>query len=131
MSEFGVTEDGFVLKGFDAILGDAKERARQMWATLGLEPDLTSTSPLLKLLEAGAYEDAELWKRLEDFYYSAFVSTATGDALDLLGDDVGLARRDSFATGVVTLTLAGGLPGRTYVLPEGTILLAPGPGKAF
>lgn len=131
MSDFGVTESGFVLKGFDAILDDAKQRARQMWATLGLEPDLTSTSPLLKLLEAGAHEDAELWKRLEDFYYSAFISTAIGDTLDLLGDDVGLARRDAFATGSVTLTLTGGLPGRTYVLPEGTVVLAPGPGQAF
>ncbi len=131
MNDFGVTEDGFVLKGFDAILGDAKQRARQMWATLGLEPDLTSTSPLLKLIEATAHEDAELWKRLEDFYYSAFVSTATGDTLDLLGDDVGLARRDTFATGTVTLTLSGGLPGRTYIVPEGTILLAPGLAQSF
>lgn len=125
MSDYGVTADGFVLKGFGDILLDARERARAMWATLGLEPDLTATSPLLKLLEAGAYEDAELWKRLEDYYYSAFVGTATGDTLDLLGDDVGVARRDLFAAGEVTLTLTGGLPGRTYVLPEGTILRAP------
>ena len=131
MTDFGVTPDGFVLKGFDVILSDALDRARQMWATLGLDPDLTSTSPLRKLIEAAAYEDAELWKRLEDFYYSAFVSTATGDALDLLGDDVGLARRDAFATGTVTLTLTGGQPGRTYTVPEGTILLAPGPGQSF
>lgn len=131
MTEYGVTEDGFVVKGFDAILGDAKDRARQMWATLGLEPDLTSPSPLLKLIEAAALEDAELWKRLEDFYYSAFVSTATGDTLDLLGDDVGLVRRDAFATGQVTLTLTGGLAGRTYVVPEGTVLLAPAAGRSF
>ncbi|UQU67638.1 baseplate J/gp47 family protein [Couchioplanes caeruleus] len=131
MSDFGVTRDGFVLKGFDAILGDAMDRARQMWAALGLDPDLTSTSPLRKLLEATAHEDAELWKRLEDYYYSAFVSTATGDALDLLGDDVGLGRRDTFATGTVTLTLTGGLPGRTYLVGEGTILLAPGQSQSY
>ena len=131
MSEFGATKYGFVLKGFDAILGDAKQRARQMWATLGLEPDLTSTSPLLKLIEAAAHEDAELWKRLEDFYYSAYVSTATGDSLDLLGEDVELQRHELYATGTVTLTLTGGLAGRTYVMPEGTVLLAPGPGQSF
>jgi uncharacterized phage protein gp47/JayE len=131
MTEFGVTQDGFVVKGFDVIREDAKERARQMWATLGLVPDLTATSPLLKLIEAASYEDAELWKRLEDFYYSAFVSTATGDTLDLLGDDVGLVRRDNFAAGSVTLTLTGGLPGRTYVVPDGTVLLAPGTGQSF
>jgi phage-related baseplate assembly protein len=124
MSDYGVTSDGFVLKGFGDILLDARARAVAMWATLGLEPDLTATSPLLKLLEAGAYEDAELWKRLEDYYYSAFVVTATGDTLDLLGDDVGVGRRELFAAGEVTLTLTGGLPGRTYLVPEGTIMLA-------
>lgn len=131
MTDFGVTKDGFVLKGFDAILGDTRKRARQMWATLGLTADLTSTSPLSKLIEAAALEDAELWKRLEDFYYSGYVSTATGDSLDLLGDDVGLWRRDLFATGTVTLTLTGAVPGRTYLVPEGTILLAPAPDQSF
>ncbi|SDM01996.1 baseplate J/gp47 family protein [Nonomuraea jiangxiensis] len=131
MTEYGVTRDGFVLKGFDAILGDTRERARQMWATLGLTADLTATSPLAKLIEAAALEDAELWKRLEDFYYSGYVSTATGDSLDLLGSDAGLRRRELFATGRVTLTLTGGLPGRTYVVPEGTILLAPARGQSF
>lgn len=131
MTEFGVTKDGFVLKGFDAILSDTRQRVRQMWATLGLQADLTSASPLAKLIEAAAHEDAELWKRLEDFYYSGYVSTATGDSLDLLGDDVGLRRRELFATGTVTLTLTGGLPGRTYVVPEGTILVAPGRGQSF
>src|SRR5690242_6122320 len=119
MTDFGVTADGFVLKGFDAILADTRQRARDMWATLGLEADLTATSPLAKLIEATALEDAELWKRLQDFYYSGYVSTATGDSLDLLGDDVGRPRRELFATGTVTLTLTGGLAGRTHVLPEG------------
>ena len=131
MTDFGVTADGFVLKGFDAVLEDAKQRAKQMWATLGLTPDLTSPSPLLKLIEAAAHEDAELWKRLEDFYYSAYVSTATGDSLDLLGTDVGLARHEEFATGSVVLTLTGGLPGRTYAVPEGTVLVAPGLSPSF
>jgi uncharacterized phage protein gp47/JayE len=128
MADFGVTQDGFVLKTFDAILADALNRAV---AIFGAGVDLTSTSPLRKLIEAGALEDAEVWKRLEDFYYGAFVSTATGDSLDLLADDVGLARREEFATGEVTLTLGGAVQGRTYVIPQGTVLLAPGPGQAF
>ncbi|MFJ5695994.1 baseplate J/gp47 family protein [Arthrobacter sp. NPDC093125] len=131
MTQFGVTHDGFIPKGFDAILSDTRRRVQQMWASLGLTADLSSTSPLGKLIEAVALEDAELWKRLEDFYYSGYVSTATGDSLDLLGDDVGLHRRELFATGTVTLTLTGGLPGRTYLLPEGTVLLAPTLGQTF
>jgi uncharacterized phage protein gp47/JayE len=128
MTDFGVTQDGFVLKTFDAILTDALNRAVAMF---GADVDLTSTSPLRKLIEAGALEDAELWQRLEDFYYGAFISTATGDSLDLLADDVGLARREEFASGDVTLTLGGAVAGRTYVIPEGTVLLAPGPGQSF
>ncbi|MDP9696695.1 UNVERIFIED_ORG: putative phage protein gp47/JayE [Arthrobacter globiformis] len=131
MTQFGVTHDGFIPKGFDAILSDTRRRVQQMWASLGLTADLSSTSPLGKLIEAAALEDAELWKRLEDFYYSGYVSTATGDSLDLLGDDVGLHRRELFASGTVTLTLTGGLPGRTYLLPEGTVLLAPTLGQTF
>ena len=125
---FGVTQDGFVLKPFDAILADALGRAR---AVFGPSVDLTSTSPIRKLIEAGALEDAQVWQQLEEFYYGAFVSTATGDSLDLLGDDVGLSRRESFGTGTVTLTLTGGLPGRQYVVPEGTVLLAAGTGAGF
>ncbi|MEV5043490.1 baseplate J/gp47 family protein [Streptomyces griseoincarnatus] len=131
MTEYGVTRDGFVVKGIDAIMDDTRERARQMWATLGLKADLSATSPLTKLIEAAAMEDAELWKRLQDYYYSGYVSTATGDSLDLLGRDVGLPRRDLFATGKVTLTLTGGLKGRTYVVPEGTVVLAPSRGQSF
>jgi uncharacterized phage protein gp47/JayE len=131
MTEYGVTKDGFVVKGIDAIMDDTRERARQMWATLGLKADLSATSPLTKLIEAAAMEDAELWKRLQDYYYSGYVSTATGDSLDLLGRDVGLPRRDLFANGKVTLTLTGGLQGRTYVVPEGTVVLAPSRGQSF
>ncbi|GHE97740.1 baseplate J/gp47 family protein [Streptomyces fumanus] len=131
MTEYGVTRDGFVVKGIDAIMDDTRERARQMWATLGLTADLSATSPLTKLIEAAAMEDAELWKRLQDYYYSGYVSTATGDSLDLLGKDVGLPRRDLFATGKVTLSLTGGLPGRTYVVPEGIVLVAPSLGQSF
>ena len=67
----------------------------------GTDVDLTSTSPLRKLIEVTAAEDGELWKRMEDLYYSSFVSTAVGDALDLLGGDIGVARRAGIAAGTV------------------------------
>ena len=83
MAGFGVTNEGFNLKGFDLILADSLDRARQMF---GATIDLTTTSPLRKILEVTSAEDAELWKRMEDLYYSNFVSTALGDNLDLLGE---------------------------------------------
>ncbi|MFD0278932.1 baseplate J/gp47 family protein [Kitasatospora sp. NPDC127111] len=127
MTEYGVTDEGFVLKPFDILLQEGVDRVR---AVLGV--DLTSTSPVRKLLEVAAHEDAEVWKLMEDLYYANFVSTAYGDALDLLGEDVGLARRDLFSEGTVRFTLAGAAPGRDYVVPEGTVVTtAAAPLRAF
>ena len=56
----------------------------------GDDVDLTATSPLRKILEVTAAEDAGLWRRLEDLYYARFLSSAVGDDLDLLGEDVGV-----------------------------------------
>ena len=118
MASFGVSRNGFDLKGLDVILGESFERARGVFDS----PDLTNTSSLRKILEVAAAEDAELWKRMEALYYSNFVSTATGPSLDQLGDDLGLRRDNLFAEGEVRFTLQNGAPGRTYRLPEGTVV---------
>jgi uncharacterized phage protein gp47/JayE len=127
MTDFGVTEDGFVLKPVDQILSEAFDRARAVFDDI----DLTSTSPLRKILEVTAAEDGELWKRMEDLYYGNFISTAFGDNLDLLGEDMGLARPQVPSTGTVRITLANGAPGRRYIVPEGTILVTAAPVRAF
>src|SRR5216683_5560620 len=129
MAGFGVTNEGFNLKGFDVILSECRDRASQMF---GPTIDLTATSPLRKLLEVTSAEDAELWKRMEDLYYSNFASTALGDNLDLLGQDVGLTRQFLFSEGEVKFSLSNAAPGRTYVIPEGTVVVTDDvPVKAF
>jgi uncharacterized phage protein gp47/JayE len=128
MAGFGVTEEGFNLKGFDAILGESLERARQAF---GANVDLTSTSPLRKILEATAAEDAELWKSMEDLYYSNFMATAVGSSLDLLGEELGLPRRLQFAQGEVTFRLANPTSGHRYVVPEGAVVVTASPARAF
>ncbi|WP_225731762.1 MULTISPECIES: baseplate J/gp47 family protein [unclassified Nocardia] len=120
MTEFGVTNDGFVIKGFAEILKSAQQRAIEAF---GPDVDLGGTSVLTKILQATSDEDAMLWQRLEDVYYSQFASTATGEDLNLLGTDVGLPREFLFAEGDAQLTIVGAEPGRDYVLPEGTVLL--------
>src|ERR671936_522133 len=101
MADFGVTEQGFTVKGIDVILANAMERARQ---TFDPQIDLSATSPLRKILEVTAAEDAELWKRMEDLYYGNFLSTAVGASLDRLGEDLGVARPKKFSAGQVQLT---------------------------
>jgi uncharacterized phage protein gp47/JayE len=124
MTGFGVTAEGFVLRGFDVILADSMARARAMF---GDAVDLSSTSALRKILEVTADEDARLWRNLEDVYYSNFLAVAIGDDLDLLGDNVGVARRFLYASGEITITVANPQEGRVYNLPEGTTLVTAGP----
>lgn len=124
MAGFGVTEEGFIIKGFDTILSESRNRASQMFGT---DVDLTPTSPLRKILEVAAAEDAELWKRMEDLYYSNFISTAIGSSLDMLGEDLGVQRQLLFAQGEVTFKINNPLPGRRYTLPQGTIVVTAPP----
>jgi uncharacterized phage protein gp47/JayE len=128
MAKFGVTDEGFVVKGLDVILSESQARAREMFGT---DVDLTSTSVLRKLLEVDAAEKAEIWKRSEDLYYSNWASTAFGDNLDLLGEDLGVSRRFVFARGIAVLTISSPAPARQYVIPEGTVLVTGGPVQSF
>lgn len=129
MTDYGITQNGFVLKGIDVLLAAALADAAD---ALGRNTDLTTTSVVRKLLEPGVIEYGELWKALERQYYATYLSTASGDALDLLGDDAGFTRLTAFATGSVTITLVGGVPGRSYQLDDALKLLASSaPGLVF
>jgi hypothetical protein len=121
MTQFGVTPEGFVPKELTDILGAVQQRVRDVF---GADADLSPTSPLAKILQVTADEDALLWRRMQDVYYSQFVSTASGADLDLLGDDAGITRRHLSANGQVTLAIGSPQPGRVYLIPAGTMLVA-------
>jgi baseplate J-like protein len=128
MSNFGITSDGFVLKPLQDILNHKGAHAREVF---GDDVDLRSTSALRKILDISSAADLELWKQAEDFFYGSFLSTASGDSLDLLGDDLGLSRRFLRATGGVELTLSNETPGRVYNVPVGTVVQTNPPIKYF
>lgn len=117
--QYGVTKIGFTIKPFINILEEKAQRAQQMF---GSDVDLRSTSALRKLLDITSFEDHELWKGMEQLYYSNFISTASGEALDRLGEDVGVTRRFLKAKGQVKFQLSGEAPGRIYHLPLGTLV---------
>jgi hypothetical protein len=125
---YGVTESGFVVKGIDVLLAAVLADATDV---LGPGTDLTSTSAVRKLLETGSLEYGEIWKALEQQYYATYLSTASGDALDLLGDDAGFTRLTEFATGTVTLTLGNGVAGRSYLLEDALLVTSSAPPLAF
>ncbi|MFI9328831.1 baseplate J/gp47 family protein [Kitasatospora sp. NPDC052868] len=117
--QYGVTADGFVIKGIDRVIADQHARARAMF---GSDVDLTSGSALRKVLDAAALHVHELWRGLEDQYYANYATTAQGPSLDLLGTDLGVERRLLQATGEVALTLTGFEAERPFVLPQGTVI---------
>jgi len=96
MSDFGITSDGFKIRAFTDILEDKAARARDVF---GGDIDLRSTSTLRKILDVTSAEDQELWKLAESQFYANFMSTASGESLDLLGEDIGVIRRFLQATG--------------------------------
>jgi uncharacterized phage protein gp47/JayE len=128
MTDYGVTLTGFVVKPFADILNAKLDLAR---SAFGPDVDLRSTSALRKILDIASAEDQEHWKALEGGYYASFISTATGDALNVLGDDLGRQRANQQATGQVTFTLANEAPGRNYILPIGTLVETAAPVVRF
>lgn len=125
---YGVTPQGFIVKPFQQVLQDAYSRAQLLF---GPDIDLRSSSTVRKLLELTSLEDALSWMQLDDVYNSAFVSTASGQALDRLGTDLGLDRSYVAATGTVTFKLAPAAPANcVFTLPPGTLVDVPssGPG---
>lgn len=128
MAQYGITKTGFNIKPFRDILEEKAARAREIF---GNDVDLRSNSALRKILDISSAEDQELWKRMEQLYYSNFISTASGQTLDLLGEDVGVQRRALPATGKVKLKLANEAPGRVYHLPLGTLVETNAPVQRF
>jgi hypothetical protein len=122
---FGITKEGFVAKPFARLLAEKLALAR---ALLGAELDLGSGSVIRKLLEVSALEDARTWAALSTMYDNNFVSSATGEALSRLGEELGLPRPFLEAHGQIKLKLTGQLPAGVAQLniPRGARLLTPG-----
>jgi uncharacterized phage protein gp47/JayE len=89
MTEYGVTPTGFVKKGYDAILTELVDRTRIYF---GGALDLAPTSVFYQFMQVIALENAKQWETLEDTYYSAFVTFATGASLDALAAQFGFTR---------------------------------------
>ncbi len=123
--EFGITAEGFVPKPFARLLAEKLALAR---ALFGDDLDLGSGSAIRKLLELTALEDMRTWAALAAMSDNLYVSTAVGDALSRLGEELGLSRPYEQARGKIKLKLTGTLdPGEEkLVLRSGTRLLTPG-----
>ena len=119
MVKYGVTDTGFVKKTYASVRDSLHDNAKRMF---GSDVDLTPGSPIKILIDLTAVEIIGLWAQLESVYKSAFLDTATGYALDNLGQLVGAERTSSvYATGNITFfrntTLTSTSP---RIIPKGT-----------
>lgn len=122
---YGITSEGFVPKTVGRLLDEKLAAAKLLF---GDDLDLTSGSAMRKLCEMMALEEARVWEHLGTAYADSFVATATGEALSMLGAELGVNRPHHRATGTVTVKLAGDLPPShpNVTLPRGTRLLTSG-----
>lgn len=79
MSEFGVTDQGFVLKRMDTIL---EEIHADLTEGFGVDTRLAGTSFLNTLVTTFGGKIAELWEVGQDSYYAKYPATAIGVNLD-------------------------------------------------
>lgn len=79
MSDYGVTEKGFVLKRMDTIL---EEIHAELSEGFGFDTRLSGTSFLGTLVTTFAGQIADLWESAQDSYYAKYPTTATGLNLD-------------------------------------------------
>ena len=79
MPEFGVTDQGFVLKRMDTIL---EEIHADLTAGFGFDTRMNQQSFLNVLVTTFGGQIADLWEVLQDHYYAKYPATADGVNLD-------------------------------------------------
>lgn len=80
MSEYGVTDKGFVLKRFDTILGETQDEISR---SLGFDVSQNPQSMLNSALIVPFCDKiARLWEVAQDSYYAKYPATASGVNLD-------------------------------------------------
>jgi hypothetical protein len=127
---YGITSTGFVPKPVSRLLEEKLAAAKLLF---GDDIDLTSGSVTRKICEMLSLEEARVWEHLGNAYADSFVSTATGQALSMLGAELGISRPHYRATGTVTIAVEGTLPStRTNVtLAKGTRIKTDGGNDYF
>lgn len=77
--EYGVTEEGFVIKRLDTIL---EEVHSELTEGFGVDTRLSPSSFLNVLVTSFCGQIANLWETAQDSYYAKYPATATGINLD-------------------------------------------------
>jgi uncharacterized phage protein gp47/JayE len=113
--EYGVTLTGFRLKTREAIVADMEVKARELF---GSGINLSAKSPLGILIGLISWPLSLVWLALQGVYNSAYVDTATGQALDNVVKYIGTKRMA--ATKAIQIISIAGIPGT--LIPLGFVV---------
>lgn len=123
--DYGLTDTGFVAKPFGRLVTEQLSLARRLF---GSDIDIGPGSVLRRIIELSSVEHARTYTMLAGMVDDQTVPTARGQALDRLGEELGLPRPFNAATGAVDLSFAGPLPAgvSTFTVPVGARMTTPG-----
>ena len=112
-TNFGLTDQGYLAPSYEELLDSVQDVFLRVFPS---DLVLTSNSNAGILSRLIAWREYEQIQAQQQVYYSAFVSTATGSALDRLGANVGLPRKvDRPASATLTIITDG-----EYLVEAGT-----------
>lgn len=112
-ANFGLTDQGYLAPSYEELLDSVQDDFLRVFPS---DLVLTSNSNAGILSRLIAWREYEEIQAQQQVYYSAFISTATGSALDRLGANVGLPRKvDRPASTPLTIVTDG-----EYLIEAGT-----------
>lgn len=112
-TNFGLTDQGYLAPSYEELLDSVQDDFLRVFPS---DLVLTSNSNAGILSRLIAWREYEQIQAQQQVYYSAFISTATGSALDRLGANVGLPRKvDRPASTMLTIVTDG-----EYLVEAGT-----------
>lgn len=112
-ANFGLTDQGYLAPSYEELLDSVQDDFLRVFPS---DLVLTSNSNAGILSRLIAWREYEQIQAQQQVYYSAFISTATGSALDRLGANVGLPRKvDRPASTPLTIVTDG-----EYLIEAGT-----------
>ncbi|MCF2872546.1 baseplate J/gp47 family protein [Octadecabacter sp. G9-8] len=122
---YGLQPGGFVPKPYGRIVAEQLALAQRLF---GSDVDLAAGSVIRRICELTSAEHARTYQTLSGINDDQTVPTARGQGLDRLGEELGLPRPFLSASGDVTLTLVGALPGGrdSLTIPVGARMLTKG-----
>lgn len=95
MSEYGITDKGFVRKRYDTIYSELKDDIKD---NIGIDISINPQSYINVLVSSFADKLAALWELAEQVYFSHYPSTAEGINLDYACQFGGLTREEGTPT---------------------------------